>query len=93
MERRNKITDKTRFVIDWVFEVISSTIEPTMIQEENELMKNMMDYMKLNHELRGKEQALQEREANLDHKEEVLDKKDNILQLVPGMNFSKRGAK
>lgn len=93
MERRNKITDKTRFVIDWVFDVISSTIEPTMIQEENELMKNMMDYMKLNHELRGKEQALQEREANLDHKEEVLDKKDNILQLVPGMNFSKRGAK
>lgn len=93
VERRNKITDKTRFVIDWVFDVISSTIEPTMIQEENELMKNMMDYMKLNHELRGKEQALQEREANLDHKEEVLDKKDNILQLVPGMNFSKRGAK
>lgn len=64
-----------------------------MIQEENELMKNMMDYMKLNHELQGKEQALQEREADLEHKEEVLDKKDNILQLVPGMNFSKRGAK
>ena len=64
-----------------------------MLQEENELMKNMMDYMKLSHELQGKEQALQEREADLDHKEEVLDKKDNILQLVPGMNFSKRGAK
>ena len=85
VERRNKLSDKSRFVIDWIFEIISSTIEPTMLQEENELMKNMMDYMKLNHEL-------QDREADLDHKEEVQETRGNVLQLVPGMNFSKRGA-
>lgn len=92
VERRNKLSDKSRFVIDWIFEIISSTIEPTMFQEENELMKNMMDYMKLNHELQEKEQALQDREADLDHKEEVQETRGNVLQLVPGMNFSKRGA-
>lgn len=92
VERRNKLSDKSRFVIDWIFEIISSTIEPTMLQEENELMKNMMDYMKLNHELQEKEQALQDRKADLDHKEEVQETRGNVLQLVPGMNFSKRGA-
>ena len=92
VERRNHITDKTRFVIDWVFEIISSTIEPAMVQEENELMKNMMEYMKLNSELKSKEQALQDREADLDHKEEVQETRGTVLQLVPGMNFSKRGA-
>lgn len=92
VERRNKLSDKSRFVIDWIFEIISSTIEPTMLQEENELMKNMMDYMKLNHELQEKEHALQDREADLDHKEEVQETRGNVLQLVPGMNFSKRGA-
>lgn len=92
VERRNHITDKARFVIDWVFEIISSTIEPAMVQEENELMKNMMEYMKLNSELKSKEQALQDRAADLDHKEEVQETRGTVLQLVPGMNFSKRGA-
>ena len=57
-----------------------------MITEENELMKNMMDYMKLNHELK-------EREAEVERKEEIHEQKSNIVELMPGINFSKRGAK
>lgn len=86
VERRNRLTDKGRFVMDWLFSIITTTIEPTMIAEENELMKNTMEYMKLNHELKEKEQDLQKRE-------DIQDKKDNIFELMPGMNFSKRGAK
>lgn len=86
VERRNRITDKSRYVIDWLFDIITSTIEPTMIDEENELMKNMMEYMKLNHELA-------EREEEVKKKEEVQEHKANIVELIPGLNFSKRGAK
>ena len=85
VERRNKVTDKSRFVADWLFDVITATIDPAMITEENELMKNMMDYMKLNHELH-------EREAEIERKEEIQEKKNNIVELMPGINFSKRGA-
>ena len=86
VERRNLLSDKSRFVMDWLFEIITATIDPAMITEENELMQNMMSYMKLNHELKEKEQDLRKRE-------ETQDKKDNIVDLMPGINFSKRGAK
>lgn len=49
-------------------------------------MKNMMEYMKLNHELK-------EREAEIERKADIQEKKGNITELMPGMNFSKRGAK
>ena len=86
VERRNRVTDKGRFVMDWLFDVLTASIDPTMITEENELMKNMMEYMKLNHELK-------EREAEVERKEEIQEKKSNIIEMMPGMNFSKRGAK
>jgi len=86
VERRNKITDKGRFVSDWLFDVITATINPTMVAEESDLMKNMIEYMKLNHELK-------EREAEVERKEEIQEKKSNIVEMMPGINFSKRGAK
>lgn len=86
IERRNRITDKSRFVIDWLFDIIASTIDPIMIDEENDLMKNIVEYMKLNADLKDREVELQKRE-------DLQDKKENILELIPGINFSKRGAK
>lgn len=84
VQRREKEYDNSRNVIDWIYSIITTTIDPAMINEENELMKNMMDYMKLNHELN-------EREAEVERKEEIQEQKTNIRELVPGMNFSKRG--
>lgn len=83
VERRNKTTDKGRFVVDWVFDVITSAVDPTMISEENDLMKNMMDYMKLNHTLKAREEEVQ-------RKEDAQEQKTNVMALMPGMNFSKR---
>lgn len=83
VERRNSVTNKSRFVIDWLFQIITSTVDPAMIAEENDLMKNIAEYMKLNHELK-------EKERELDKREEVQEKKDNLMELMPGMNFSKR---
>ena len=84
VQRREKEFDNSRNVIDWIYSIITTTVDPAMINEENELMKNMMDYMKLNHELN-------EREAEVERKEEIQEQKTNIRELVPGMNFSKRG--
>lgn len=86
VERQEKEFDNSRNVVDWVYQIITATIEPTMVSEENELMKNMMEYMKLNHELK-------EREAEIERKEDIQEKKGNIVELMPGMNFSKRGTK
>ena len=86
VKRRNQTTDKTRYVIDWVFDVVTSSIDPMMVSEENELMKNMMNYMKLNHEIN-------EREREVKRMEDAHEQKSNIVELIPGINFSKRGAK
>ena len=34
--------------------------------------------------------SLKDREKNIEKKEKVLEDKSNIVQLAPGMNFSKR---
>lgn len=86
VERRNKLDDRTKYVVDWLYSVLTAAIEPAMLQEENELMKNMMDYMNLN-------VALKEKEKNLAQKEEALDQKQNVVKMMPGINFSKRGSK
>lgn len=86
VERRNKLDDRSKYVIDWLYSVLTSAIEPAMMQQESELMKNIMDYMNLNAELK-------EKEKSLNQKAEALDKKQNIVKMMPGINFSKRGSK
>lgn len=86
VERRNKLDDRSKYVIDWIYSILTAAIEPAMLNEENELMKNMMDYMKLNVELK-------EKEKNLNRKEEALDQKQNVVKMMPGLNFSKRTGK
>lgn len=86
VERRNKLDDRSKYVIDWLYSVLTSAIEPAMMQQESELMKNIMDYMNLNAELK-------EKEKSLNQKEEALDKKQSIVKMMPGINFSKRGSK
>lgn len=86
VEKRNKLDDRSKYVIDWLYSVLTAAIEPAMLQEENELMKNMMEYMNKNAELKKKEKSLEQ-------KEEALNQKQNVVQMMPGLNFSKRGSK
>lgn len=91
VERLREIGTKREQVYEWLYDLINTTIEPAMIQEENELFKNMMDYMKLNGELKEKDVELKEREEKVKNKEEFVDKKQDIG--VAGFNFAKRKAK
>lgn len=86
VKRLNDCSSKIGFVTEWLYRVITSTVEPMMLQEENEYIRNVMEYMRLNNALKEKEKDLTEREAK-------ADSRDNIRQMMPGMSFAKKGTK
>lgn len=86
VKRLNAMQDKTHVVVDWLYGVITSAVQPAILAEENEYIKNMMEYMRLNASLKEKEKDLQQRES-------AVETRDNIRQLMPGMSFSKKGVK
>lgn len=50
---KNKI--KLNAVIDWLYETITSTVEPAMLAEETDYIKNVVEFMKVNHENQEKD--------------------------------------
>ena len=50
VEKRNTINSKKPAVIDWLYEVISAQIEPAMLAEETEFIKQVTEFTKANHE-------------------------------------------
>lgn len=83
VERLNATHSNSKYCVDFLAELISAVIQPGMIDQENELMKNMMDYMKLNSELK-------EKEASLEQKEKSIGNKADVAKIAPGMSFSKK---
>lgn len=49
-DKRNAENNKKKEVIDWIYNIISTVVEPEMIDEENTLMKNAIEYLKLSRE-------------------------------------------
>lgn len=49
--KRNSVIDKRNDVINWLYNVITATIEPAILQEETDYIKNVVEYMKVNHGL------------------------------------------
>ena len=84
VKRLNDCSSKSRFINEWLYAVITSAVEPKMLQAENEYIKNVMDYLRLNESLKDKEKDLQKRE-------DAAETRDNIRQMMPGMSFSKKG--
>ena len=86
VEKRNAQNNRTQAVVDWIFTVIENGIDPLVEDEQNDLIKNMMDYMKLNEEVKQKEKQLDNKEKELTMKDRILGKNDDGLVL----DFSKR---
>ena len=42
--------DKMPAVLDWIHQIITTTIEPSMLEEENEMTKNLIEYMRMKKE-------------------------------------------
>ena len=46
VEKRNTINTLEPYVLNWVHDIITSTVEPAVLQEETDYIKNLMEYMK-----------------------------------------------
>ena len=84
VEKRNAKLNRLQPVLDWLYDVMTTTVDPAVTQEENELIKNVMDYMKLNSELKVKEKELEQKEQGLEVKERV----GNVIPF--DINFNKK---
>ena len=65
-----------------VLEEAEVPVEPEVVEQQNDLMKNVVEYMQLN-------QSLKDRESEIEKVEDATKKKFNISKMFPGMNFEK----
>ncbi len=49
-EKRNAADNKKNDVINWLYDLITAKVEPAMLQEETDYIKNVIEFMKVNHE-------------------------------------------
>lgn len=49
VERRNARDSRKNEVINWLYDLITATVEPAMLQEETDYIKNVMEYLKVAH--------------------------------------------
>lgn len=71
VEKRNAKHNVAHALAEWAYTVLTQTIDPALVNEENELMSNIIDYMKLNQEVKDREKELSEREAKVNMKEKT----------------------
>ena len=50
VEKRNTINSVKPAVLQWVFDIISTQVEPAMLAEETDYVKAVTEFMKTNHE-------------------------------------------
>ena len=47
VEKLNTVYSKKNDVIEWIYDVINSTVDPVMLEEENKMVKDLLEYAKL----------------------------------------------
>lgn len=82
-DMRNAQNDNTPVVMQWIYDVISNVIEPAIVEEQNRLIKDMLEYRK-------ERNAIDNRTKELDQKERELEEKNKVVPFTFGMNFSKK---
>jgi len=48
--KRNTISSKKPEVVNWLFDLITTQVDPAMLQEESDYIKQVTEFMKANHE-------------------------------------------
>lgn len=51
VEKRNTVNSNKPYVLNWLYDLITTQVEPTMLQEETDFIKQVTEFMKTNHEL------------------------------------------
>lgn len=84
VEKRNAKSNVFHALAEWIYQILVQTVDPALVTEENELMQNLVEYMKLNQEMKDKEKQLNEREEKIEAKEKA---RHNQLA---GLSFAKK---
>ena len=50
VQKRNTINSNSPYVLTWLYNIISTQLEPTITQEETDYIKAVTEYMKFKHE-------------------------------------------
>lgn len=50
VKKKNIINSEKPYVLHWLYDLITAQVEPAMLQEETDYIKQVMEYMKANHE-------------------------------------------
>lgn len=82
-DMRNTQYDKTPVVMQWLYDVISTVVEPAIVEEQNKLIKDMLEYRK-------ERNAIDDRTKELDLQQQALEEKSKIIPMNFGLNFSKK---
>lgn len=85
--QRNQRESKIHLVVGWLYDLLTTAVDPFVTQEENELIQNIVEYM-------AQKDKLVTKEAELEKKEDLLNKKEDLGNVVQmhGLNFAKRKA-
>lgn len=59
VEKRNTINSKKPAVIDWLYDLITTQVEPAMLQEETDYVKQVIEFMKANHEQQKSDEQIE----------------------------------
>lgn len=81
--RLNLKADKTSYISNWIYTVLTSTVEPALTDAENQFAAQIIDYMK-------EKNQIEQKEKELTKQEETLQQKTNIFNSAPGFDFSKK---
>ena len=46
VEKRNSINTLKPYILNWIHDIITATVEPMVLEEENDYIKNLIEYMK-----------------------------------------------
>ena len=83
VQMRNARQDKWPILGEILYKMLTAEIEPQVIQEQNELLKNVQEYMKEKNKVEEKKVELAEREKKVEEKEKVK-------EIAKGMSFAKK---
>ena len=50
VEKRNTVNSLKPYVLEWVHDIITASVEPAIMQEETDYLKNLTEYLKANKE-------------------------------------------
>lgn len=48
VEKRNTVNSLKPYVMNWIHDIITASVEPAILQEETEYLKNLTEYLKAN---------------------------------------------